>query len=61
MMLFVKNFILGENIRVEAMLNSLYDIVHVTDAEGKTIYCTETYEQFIGGKVRAADKEGGLT
>ncbi|MDF2682268.1 MAG: transcriptional regulator [Brevibacillus sp.] len=36
------------NIDLEAMLNSLYDIVHVTDAEGKTIYCTETYEQFIG-------------
>lgn len=36
------------NIDLEAMLTSLYDIVHVTDAEGRTIFCTDTYEQFIG-------------
>ncbi|WP_026074327.1 sigma-54 interaction domain-containing protein [Brevibacillus massiliensis] len=32
----------------EALLNSLFDIVHVTDAEGKTIYCSEKYEDFFG-------------
>lgn len=26
------------NMDLEAMLNSLFDIVHVTDAEGRTIF-----------------------
>lgn len=32
----------------EAVLGSVYDIVHVTDSEGRTIYCSEGYSQFFG-------------
>lgn len=32
----------------ELILNSLYDVIHVTDAKGNTLYCSSTYEDFIG-------------
>ncbi|MGG1658543.1 sigma-54 interaction domain-containing protein [Brevibacillus sp. NRS-1366] len=32
----------------EAVLGSVYDIVHVTDAEGRTLYCSEGYSEFFG-------------
>lgn len=30
------------------VLGSLFDIVHITDAEGKTLYCSERYGEFFG-------------
>jgi PAS domain S-box-containing protein/TyrR family helix-turn-helix protein len=32
----------------EDVLNALFDIVHITDAEGKTLYCSERYGEFFG-------------
>ncbi|MFF2531759.1 sigma-54 interaction domain-containing protein [Brevibacillus sp. NPDC058079] len=32
----------------EALIGSLFDIVHVTDAEGRTLYGSERYEEFFG-------------
>ncbi|NRR22372.1 sigma-54-dependent Fis family transcriptional regulator [Brevibacillus sp. MS2.2] len=32
----------------EVLLGSLFDIVHVTDAEGRTLFCSGRYEEFFG-------------
>ncbi|GED68363.1 diguanylate cyclase [Brevibacillus reuszeri] len=32
----------------EAVLGSIYDIVHVTDAEGRTLYCSPKYGEYFG-------------
>ncbi|KQL48272.1 transcriptional regulator [Brevibacillus choshinensis] len=32
----------------EAVLGSLFDIVHVTDAQGKTLYCSKGYGEYFG-------------
>ncbi|WP_338421069.1 sigma-54 interaction domain-containing protein [Mesobacillus harenae] len=37
-----------DRIDFETILSSLYDIVHVTDVEGNTIYCSKNYEDYIG-------------
>jgi transcriptional regulator with PAS, ATPase and Fis domain len=35
-------------IDLESVLTSLFDIVHVTDVNGRTIYCSDNYENFFG-------------
>lgn len=32
----------------EAVLGSLFDMVHVTDAQGKTLYCSSGYAEYFG-------------
>lgn len=32
----------------EAILRSLFDIIHITDREGRTVYCSSNYESFFG-------------
>lgn len=32
----------------EAILGSLFDIVHVTDAEGRTLFCSSGYREYFG-------------
>lgn len=32
----------------EAILDGLFDIVHVTDEKGRTLYCSGRYEEFFG-------------
>jgi PAS domain S-box-containing protein/TyrR family helix-turn-helix protein len=32
----------------ESILTSLFDIVHITDKEGNTLYCSNNYEDFFG-------------
>ncbi|WP_312112540.1 sigma-54 interaction domain-containing protein [Brevibacillus reuszeri] len=32
----------------EAVLGSIYDILHVTDAEGRTLYCSPKYGEYFG-------------
>jgi PAS domain S-box-containing protein/TyrR family helix-turn-helix protein len=45
----VIGFTIDENlIDLESVLTSLFDIVHVTDVNGKTIYCSDNYENFFG-------------
>ncbi|MRH41198.1 PAS domain-containing protein [Aquibacillus halophilus] len=32
----------------KSIINSMFDIVHVTDQEGTTLYCSDNYEDFFG-------------
>lgn len=32
----------------EVVLGSLFDMVHVTDAQGKTLYCSSGYAEYFG-------------